>query len=309
MAIDKKMTQRIIVLFVFVVILVSGLYIYNVKLVSDEEAKIADIRIPLETRTIKSSLDVIENSKLRWKDAVTIQGWVAKVNVTKENRALYLVLKSKTNTFIYQVEDNSIKRPDVTKALDLNPAINNHGFALTFPLKPVKGDSYKMGFVIEDETGSYYASINKVLTIPADGDSAITVKAGSEPTTIAQQVTLSVNEPNRGVEYFFDKINQSEDYVTVSGWGYLKGLDATSKSTYLLLKKDKNVSIFNVGLRIRKDVTKAFSKENLNLDSSGFVSSIPAENLEKGQYQLGLYIVQGNQTGVVYSKKVIDIGK
>ena len=309
MTVSKKMAKNIIAVLVFAVVLISGLYLYNVKMVSEEEAKLADIRIPMETRKVKSSFDVVERTKLRWKDAVTIRGWVCKVNVTQEKRDLYLVLKSKNNTYIYKIEKSSINRPDVTAALHLDSLINNHGFELTFPSKSVKGDSYRLGFVIEDETGKYYASANKILIIPADGDSALTVKSGTEPQTIAHQVVMSLNEPTRKINYFFDKVNQSADYITVTGWGFLEGLDAVSKHSYLLLKKDKNVTIYDVSLRMRADVTRAFSKEKLNLDSSGFMSSVPIENLEKGKYQLGLYITNGNQSGIVFSKKVIDIGK
>jgi hypothetical protein len=309
MAASKKMTGIVIAVCVFAVVLIFGLYYYMVKMTSDGEAKIADIPIPAETRLRKSSFDVVERTKLRWKDAVLIRGWVAKENVKKETRDLFLVLKSKKNTFIYKIEQNNRPRPDVTAALHLDSLIKNHGFELTIPLKPVKGDSYKLGFIIEDETGKYYSSANKTLIIPADIDSTIRVEAGLDPETIAHQVTVSLSEPTRDLNYNIDKVKQTDDYITVAGWGYLNGLDAASKHTYLLLKKDKNVSVFDLHTRIRKDVTRSFIKEKLNLDSSGFVTSVPVENLEKGRYQLGLYITIGNQTGLVYSNKYVEIGK
>ncbi len=60
---------------------------------------------------------------------------------------------------------------------------------------------------------------------------------------------------------------------------------------------------------IRKDITNAFKSTRINLDSSGFFVKIPIEKIEKGHYNIGLYIVRGNQTGRIYSDKYIDIGK
>ncbi|MFZ4772265.1 MAG: hypothetical protein ACOYLO_18920, partial [Ferruginibacter sp.] len=215
----------------------------------------------------------------------------------------------KQNTFIYKVEKSSVQRPDVTKALQLDSLLTSHGFAVILPLKAIKGDTYKVGFVVEDGTGRYYASANKNLIIPADGDSSIKAESGSEPATLARQVALNLNEPTREVNYFLDKVKQSDDYITVTGWGHLKGMDALSKHTFLLMKKDKNVVVFDASLQMRADVTKVFSKDKLNLDSSGFTSSIPLTNLEKGKYEIGFYITNGNQAGIVYAKRFVTVAK
>ena len=62
-------------------------------------------------------------------------------------------------------------------------------------------------------------------------------------------------------------------------------------------------------MTIRKDVTDYFNSTGLNLDSTGFHVEIPVEKIEKGHYNIGLYIVRGNQIGMMYSDKYIDIGK
>ena len=69
------------------------------------------------------------------------------------------------------------------------------------------------------------------------------------------------------------------------------------------------ISVFSVNVTIRKDVTDYFNSTGLNLDSTGFHVEIPVEKIEKGHYNIGLYIVRGNQIGMMYSDKYIDIGK
>ncbi|MCX6267459.1 MAG: hypothetical protein NTW16_08900 [Bacteroidetes bacterium] len=303
------MTTNIIAAVVLVVVLISGLYYYNVKMVSDDEARIADIQIPTETRKMKNVLDIVERTKLRWKDAISIRGWVCKENAAQEKRDMYLVLSSKNNSFIYKITKSSLSRPDVSAALHLDSLVDSHGFVVTFPAKElIKGDSYKVGFVIMDGTGKYYVSANKNLIIPDDG-SPLKVEAGSDPGTIAHKVDLKFVQPTREITCCFDKVKQSGDYINVTGWGFLKGMNAGSKNTFILLKKDKKVTVYDVSLILRADVTRVLIKEKLNLDSSGFTSSIPISNLESGNYEVGLYIINGNQAGIVYNKKPITIEK
>jgi hypothetical protein len=101
----------------------------------------------------------------------------------------------------------------------------------------------------------------------------------------------------------------TDNICTISGWGWLDGMNSDSLKTYILLKKNDTISVFSVNVTIRKDVTDYFNSTGLNLDSTGFHVEIPAEKIEKGHYNIGLYIVRGNQIGMMYSDKYIDIGK
>jgi hypothetical protein len=86
-------------------------------------------------------------------------------------------------------------------------------------------------------------------------------------------------------------------------------MNSDSLKAYILLKKNDSVSVFSTNSNIRKDVTNAFKSTRFDLDSSGFFVKIPVEKIEKRHYNIGLYIVRGNQTGMIYSHKYIDIGK
>jgi hypothetical protein len=122
-------------------------------------------------------------------------------------------------------------------------------------------------------------------------------------------VAITINATNTDMNYYFDKVEKTEGYINVTGWAFLKGMNATANKTFVLLKKDKDVTAFDITIRERKDVTKSFLKDKLSLDSAGFTTSIPIEGLQPGKYQVGIYIFNGNQSSMRYSSKFVEVGK
>lgn len=309
MALSKKMVKNVIGLAVLAVIFFIVLYIYNTKMTSKDEAPLYDIRIPVESRALKNSLDVVEKTSLRWKSALNIQGWVMKETKRNDDRDLYLLLKAKDTSFIYKVTKGDVSRPDVNKAFKMNEkAVNTHGFKLTIPMSHLQGRTYKVGMIIEDETGKYYTNMYKTITIPDDG-SELKVEKVKEPANLSAQVSLSTEKPNHELNVFIDKVEGKDGYYTVTGWGYMKGLDANNKITYVVLRKEGTIKAFTIRKKVRTDVTKTFGMNKVNLDSAGFSALIPSEDLEPGKYRLGLYISSGTQHGLQFSNKTVEIGK
>lgn len=309
MALSKKMIKNIIGLAVLAVIFFIGLYIYNTKMTSKDEAPLYDIRVPVESRAVKNSLDVVEKTSLRWKSALSVQGWVMKETKRNDDRDLYLLLKAKDTSFIYKVTKENVSRPDVNKAFKMNEkAVNTHGFKMILPLDPLKGRTFKVAMIIEDETGKYYTNMYKSITIPDDG-SEIKVEKIKEPSNLSAQVSLSAEKPDYELNVFIDKAENKDGYYTINGWGYMKGLDANNKITYVVLRKEGTLKAFTVRKKVRPDVTKTFGMNKVNLDSAGFAALIPSEDLEPGKYRLGLYISNGVQHGLQFSNKTVEIVK
>ena len=75
------------------------------------------------------------------------------------------------------------------------------------------------------------------------------------------------------------------------------------------MKKDDKQFVFDSKIQARKDVTIGFKDYDQNLDKSGFKCQIPLQQLEKGIYQIGLYLVKDGHTGFIYSDKYINISK
>jgi len=125
----------------------------------------------------------------------------------------------------------------------------------------------------------------------------------------SNQVSIKLKEPTHKIISNFETINLSGSNLTISGWGFLEGMNSDSLKSYILLKNNDIVTVFSMNVQIRKDVTDFYKISGLALDSTGFLAQIPVENMEKGHYQVGLYIIRGHQTGMFYSDKYQDIGK
>jgi hypothetical protein len=123
----------------------------------------------------------------------------------------------------------------------------------------------------------------------------------------SRKVTLKFKELTSKINCYFDIMDVSKSSIKLVGWGFLEGLNSDSLKTYILFKKNEQIISYNTVLQIRKDLTTGFIKTGLNLDSAGFQVKIPANNFEKGQYQLGLYIEKGNNSGILFSDKYVNI--
>jgi len=309
MAMTKKSIRNIALTVVGLIILFCFFYYFNMVKITSEEAPRVDIRIPVDMRSHRSSFDKVERTKLRWKDAVSIIGWVAQEDVTTANRDLYVVLRSKTDTVIFKAEEANLNRPDVTKALKIAGNVNGHGYKLTFPVKHLTGSAYKVSYIIEDETGKYICNANKILTIPNDKDSGVIITKLPDPGFVSREVPFQAVKANHDIKFSFDKISVSNDYVSVRGWAFLNALDVASMRTFLLLKQDNRIRSFEIKVHLRPDVTKALGGGKIDLDGCGFIANIPTEILTQGKYKVGLMLIKGDQTGIIFPDKYITIGQ
>ncbi len=273
------------------------------------EAKLVKMDLPGETQYIKFGIDELKLEKVKWKDALFIKGWVFRQDVKEKKRDVYLVLKSKNSNLIFEIEKDQLNRPDVTKYFLLKGGTDNHGFEMSIPLSRLKENTYQVGFVILDETGKHFTMTSKELVIFKgsvkiyDFDSLMDAKINSN------QVSIKLKIPNCNIKSDFETISCTGNKLTITGWGFLQGLDSDSMKSYVLLKKNEIVTIFSTNVKTRKDVAFVFKEMKMNLDSVGFSAHFSAGNLGKGHYQVGLYIEKGNQTGIIYADKYVDVGK
>ena len=293
----------------FIIYLFSANYIFGVLIKTDKEATLANMSLPSDSHKLEFIIDEATTMKLKWKDVVFLRGWVFKQNVKENKRELYFVLKSNKSTLIFKIENDSIKRSDVsdyynTNYFNMDIRSHNHGFEGYIPIYWLKDTSYNIGFIIEDETGKYYSGSSRELKLVKGNASIVDSEEGSEKKTMLDQVSIDIQKPTKEIAYHLDKVELSDSTLTIIGWGYLKGLDAKLLNSYVLLTKNENVHAFPIKVQMRTDVTKFYAATRLNLDSSGFQFNIPAENIVKGNYQLGLYINKGDQAGIVYDKLI-----
>jgi hypothetical protein len=277
-----------------------------VLLAPDENAKCVSIKIPKATNNIKFNIGSIEPSKIKWTETLLMKGWAFNKNIVERERNLYLILKSEKNTLVFKIENDSILRPGVTSKFKLKEGIHNHGFMLNLPTYYLTEDIYKVGFMIEDSSGINYSSSNIELLLSEDNVWWI-YNPSSISTPQSKQVEIKIKESNYELDCNFDMVKKSSKNLHIKGWAFLKGSNTNAIRTYILLKKDNEKFVFSVKKQTRKDVTKNFKNKKINLDKSGFLAQIPLEKLDRGKYQIGLYIVKGKQTGLFYTDKYINV--
>jgi hypothetical protein len=93
-----------------------------------------------------------------------------------------------------------------------------------------------------------------------------------------------VNTVLSGIDVF----SQQKDYTQIDGWAYIKNQSSENSKIAILFISEKRSYLFKTSPVKRPDVTSHFKA--LNYDDSGFYAVIPSIILEKGEYQLFIYI-------------------
>lgn len=305
----------------FLIVLVFGLYLLYANDIFFKwvrlkgEAMPVRVNLPAESNSLKFNVDKVETGKLKWKDVLALRGWVCKKADPKSNRQLFLVLSTPASSQIFEIEDDTVSRPDVHAYLKIDSGISGRGFETAIPLYLLTEERYKMGFLVEDETGRYYMSGKDLIKVAGEyiledtTTGHIEPLLNPDPAMVAEQASITPEPGNRDIVCNFDSLVRSNRFALVRGWGYLDGLDATKQRPYIILKEENRVFVFDATTELRPDVTSYFKKQHHELDSSGFTCYIPLADLPAGSYHVGLYLVRGKQVGMSYSNHIIKAGK
>ena len=81
--------------------------------------------------------------------------------------------------------------------------------------------------------------------------------------------------------------------IQLDGWAFIEGHGAENKETFIVLKSNNRVYVFDTVYRRREDIALQFDR--LDLIWSGFMAVIPSGKIRSGEYSVGLYI-RGDDT-------------
>lgn len=126
-------------------------------------------------------------------------------------------------------------------------------------------------------------------------------------TFTSEQVSLQIHESGKAIKHYIDTYEDLSEGVNIIGWGYLDGLNTDDIKHYVVLKKSDKTIIYSSQNQLRKDVTTHFKDSGLDLDHSGFFAKVPKKGLQRGEYQVGLYIVKSDYRGVIYTDKYVTV--
>ena len=187
------------------------------------------------------------------------------------------------------------ERPDLTSHFK-KPYLNDAGFnAIIFKDNVGKG-IYTLGIMIKNVNGktSYQPAGNLI-------------KVGlSEYTTVEK---ISKLPPNANISYGIDKMETNGKFVTIGGWSAIVNKTMEGCKISIVLKNGDQIYVIGTNPTLRPDVTAAISKNNYNLDNSGFNAKILKSSLPKGKYQLGIIIkdTKHKTENMILTDKVIEI--
>jgi hypothetical protein len=254
---------------------------YTNRLLQDQ-AKLQTLSLSMETENITYSIDsfIVNDNVLE------VKGWAFINGQSSENSQIYLVLKSKTETYVFS--SIPISRIDVTTAfIENNLNYNNSGFDVVLNTGRIPKNKYTAGIYIKKGSIEALQYTEYVL--------------GNE--SMLQNINLPLESNN--IRYSIDIIDIVNNNIEVKGWAFIDGQDAEKNKIYLVLKSATQTYVFDTISNKRADVTRFFSESNLNLENSGFLATIPDNSLIEGRYTLGLYIQ--NETGVLtFTDKVYE---
>jgi len=300
-------SKKAITIGMSILVLIAAIFIvYFLFLRNDQgesDVKLIEMKLPVATQNIVMNIDELKVEASGGDDFLMIKGWAFKKNVKEKSRELYLVFKSINDTLIYETEKGNILRPGVTSHFKLDGGVDNHGFEGQILLKDFKDTTYRLGIIIKDETGQYFIMSGKEISFSNGSVMLNDLKPKNN------RVSIPFLPSTLQIRYNFEKFDFSENKLNVSGWAFIEKMNADSLKTYIVLRNAKTLATYSVVVDTRKGVTSYFKNLGLNLDLSGFSCYIDGGSLEKGKYQVCIYIVRGSKAGFIYSHNFVEIVK
>lgn len=131
---------------------------------------------------------------------------------------------------------------------------------------------------------------------------ACSEKTGKTPEQkVSQQQSFALPQETNDLEISVEQTKKDNGVVKVDGWSAVKKLDSKDSTIYCILKSKDKVYIFDTFQPYKRPDVTAYSK--IDRDESGFNVVIPADKLEKGEYQIGVLIKKNNVDHVQFTDK------
>jgi len=273
----------IVVGFVFITIFIIEPLFDRFERIPDE-AQLHTISLPDVTRDITHSFHEISVVP----GAIWMNGWAFIWGYNTKDMQIYIVLKSDSNTYIFDTESRNW--PHVTRTYkELNLNLDKCGFITTIPSRKIKDGIYAIGIYIKKGDIESLKYTTEVVIKSKD-----TVVSTSF-TSKLQQIILPEESGNIGfrINFIREQKDGEKEFVKIYGWAYIKGYETKNSQTYLVLKSDINTYVFDTIPRYTWWVPDDLGITYLGLDWAGFQARIPEEQLENGTYEIGVYIDKG----------------
>lgn len=107
--------------------------------------------------------------------------------------------------------------------------------------------------------------------------------------------TNKVFKETNDIKFYIDKLKKEKFKYFIEGWGFVESSMNNSKdSIFIVLKSDSKQYLISTKMYPRPDITMVYKKENLN--NSGFKITLSNENIQSGEYSLGILIKNNDKS-------------
>lgn len=123
----------------------------------------------------------------------------------------------------------------------------------------------------------------------------------------ADMVQMPLPAEANNLNYDLERIMIAKNALEIQGWAFIDGYSyaADYDHTFVVLKSAKATYVFNATKVWDNVVTNNYGGPYLNLDWSGFTSTIPLRKIDDGIFNIGLCITKDGTTALQYSTKMI----
>jgi hypothetical protein len=108
--------------------------------------------------------------------------------------------------------------------------------------------------------------------------------------TIGISMSHDISLPNETNNIMWELTRTAVDITNIQldGWAFIEDHGAENTETFIVLKSDERVYVFDTVDSRRANVARKFDRPDL--EWSGFIAVIPLDRIRGGEYSVGLYI-------------------
>jgi len=99
-----------------------------------------------------------------------------------------------------------------------------------------------------------------------------------------------IPEADKNINYAIDEFYETDEFISITGWAFIKDQDVENAKIYLVLNQDTLIHAYPTKEMRRDDVSTQF--ETLDLNFSGFSNTVNKRDLAPGSHNLGILIVK-----------------
>ncbi|MNW34181.1 hypothetical protein D3C74_111520 [compost metagenome] len=258
-------------------------------------AKITKQDLPKIGTEIHAGIDHLELKKIKFRQLLKLDGWAYLNKNDAESQIAYIVLYSQHKQYVFNSE--RVIRNDLPTALNNDKDnVQNAGLTSLIDMTKVESGSYQIGFYIVNNNASAFTLSNMTVN---KSDSVIDIKEN-----INSKQNIEIKKTLGKVQANLEEISNNNGIIKLKGWIFIEGVTSDKTKIYIVLKNKEKIVVYDTQTQFRKDVTNYFGGTQ-DYDKSGFTSNISQDDLGEGIYQVGLYVDNGESSGLYWSEESI----